>query len=223
MINKSTPVQVAAGVVSASAGGYHSLYVETDGTLWAMGNNSYGQLGDGTTTDRSTPVQVAGNMLSGAASKGYHSFMIQRRGVGTVPSITGQPQAQVKVLSDVLTMNVVVSGTGPIGYQWRKEGQSIPGMAARMATYYLPFTQQSDAGSYDVVVTNSAGTITSNSAVVSVFSAKENQTITFGELSNKFYGDAAFDLSATTDSGLTVSFSWVSGPATLSRNDAEGN
>ena len=33
--------------------------MKSDGTVWAWGNNSIGQLGDGTTTDRYTPVQVA--------------------------------------------------------------------------------------------------------------------------------------------------------------------
>ncbi|TAK93698.1 MAG: Ig-like domain repeat protein [Verrucomicrobia bacterium] len=54
-------------------------------------------------------------------------------------------------------------------------------------------------------------------AVSGIFSvAKGNQTITFGALGNKTYGDAAFALSATASSGLAVSFSVVSGPATIS-------
>ena len=66
--NKATPVQVkgAGGEgwltdVAAIAGGYgFTLAVKTDGTVWAWGNNVYGQLGDGTTTSRYTPVQVKG-------------------------------------------------------------------------------------------------------------------------------------------------------------------
>jgi hypothetical protein len=45
---------------------------------------------------------------------------------------------------------------------------------------------------------------------------KGNQTITFGALSNKTVGDPAFTVSATASSGLTVSFSIASGPATIS-------
>ncbi|MCV9386493.1 Ig-like domain-containing protein [Reichenbachiella ulvae] len=47
---------------------------------------------------------------------------------------------------------------------------------------------------------------------------KIDQTITFDALSDKTYGDAAFDLSATASSGLTVAFSVVSGPASLDGN-----
>lgn len=43
---------------SVSAGGGHSLAVHADGTLWAWGYNLYGQLGDSTNADKSTPVQI---------------------------------------------------------------------------------------------------------------------------------------------------------------------
>ena len=58
---RKTPVQAGTGTqwVSATAGQNYTLAVRTDGTLWAWGDNSSsGQLGDGTTTNRSAPVQV---------------------------------------------------------------------------------------------------------------------------------------------------------------------
>jgi len=44
-----------------AAGGGHSLALKEDGTLWAWGANFYGQLGDGTTIDKYTPVQIGGH------------------------------------------------------------------------------------------------------------------------------------------------------------------
>jgi alpha-tubulin suppressor-like RCC1 family protein len=41
-----------------AAGEYHTVAIGSDGTLWAWGYNYYGQLGDGTTTDRHSPVQI---------------------------------------------------------------------------------------------------------------------------------------------------------------------
>jgi len=41
-------------------GGAYSVAVKTDGSVWAWGDNSYGQLGDGTTTTRLFPVRVGG-------------------------------------------------------------------------------------------------------------------------------------------------------------------
>ena len=45
-------------MVSAAAGGSHSAAIGQDGSLWVWGNNSFGQVGDGSTTNRHTPVQV---------------------------------------------------------------------------------------------------------------------------------------------------------------------
>ncbi|MFO1441522.1 MAG: hypothetical protein U1F81_24605 [Verrucomicrobiaceae bacterium] len=46
------------GVASVGAGSSHYVALKSDGTLWAWGSNGSGQLGDGTTTDRTQPVQV---------------------------------------------------------------------------------------------------------------------------------------------------------------------
>ena len=47
-----------AGAQAISAGGWHSMVLQKDGTVWATGWNEYGQLGDGTTTDKLSFVQV---------------------------------------------------------------------------------------------------------------------------------------------------------------------
>ncbi|MBA4149260.1 MAG: VCBS repeat-containing protein [Verrucomicrobia bacterium] len=58
-----------------------------------------------------------------------------------------------------------------------------------------------------------------NSAISAIFTVHGSaQTITFGPLSPKEFGDASFMVSATASSGLPVSFSIASGPATISGN-----
>jgi alpha-tubulin suppressor-like RCC1 family protein len=47
-------IAISAGFVS------HAVALKSDGTVWAWGSNSYGQLGDGTTMNRMIPVQVSG-------------------------------------------------------------------------------------------------------------------------------------------------------------------
>jgi alpha-tubulin suppressor-like RCC1 family protein len=66
---QTTPVSVASHVVAVAAGGYHSLFIKTDGTLWAMGFNGAGQLGNGDPTGANvlTPVFVASNIVMVAA------------------------------------------------------------------------------------------------------------------------------------------------------------
>ena len=54
-----------SAVTSLAAGSRHSLVLRSDGTVWSWGENYDGEVGDGTTTQRLTPVKVSG--LSGVA------------------------------------------------------------------------------------------------------------------------------------------------------------
>ena len=57
-INGVPPSVVHAGAQAIAAGGYHSMVLKADGTVWATGDNRYGQLGDGTTNDKTSFVKV---------------------------------------------------------------------------------------------------------------------------------------------------------------------
>jgi alpha-tubulin suppressor-like RCC1 family protein len=66
---------------SMTAGDGYSLAIKTNGTLWAWGGNSIGQLGDGTDIDKNSPVQIstASNWQSVAASE-EHTLAIKTDG-----------------------------------------------------------------------------------------------------------------------------------------------
>jgi alpha-tubulin suppressor-like RCC1 family protein len=73
-----TPVQVTAlggNVVAMSAGWYHTCARMNDGTLWCWGYNEYGQVGDGSTTTRLSPVQVSalGNAVTDVSVGFWHT------------------------------------------------------------------------------------------------------------------------------------------------------
>lgn len=67
----SGPFMVASAVSQVDTGPSHTVFVKTDGTLWAMGANHAGQLGDGTTTGRLSPVQSTTGVIQAAAGDGY--------------------------------------------------------------------------------------------------------------------------------------------------------
>jgi alpha-tubulin suppressor-like RCC1 family protein len=52
----------------------HSLARKTDGTLWSWGYNLYGQLGEGTTTNKSSPIQIPGTSWNDIAGGTNHSL-----------------------------------------------------------------------------------------------------------------------------------------------------
>ncbi len=61
---------------SVSAGEHHSLILKTDSTLWSTGQNTFGQLGDGTTTNTTTPVQIMSDVISVSAGS-FNSLIVK--------------------------------------------------------------------------------------------------------------------------------------------------
>ena len=85
IVDASSPVQTISGGTnwrSASIGGYHSAAIKTDGSLWAWGNNTNGRVGDGTATNRSSPVQtiIGGNNWRSLSAGTSHTAAIKADG-----------------------------------------------------------------------------------------------------------------------------------------------
>ncbi|ANS74175.1 hypothetical protein AWM70_05920 [Paenibacillus yonginensis] len=80
----SVPVQVPGlRSISAISGGigYHSMALASDGTVWTWGENKYAQLGDGTRTNWTTPVQASNlEHITAIAGGGYHSLALDDNG-----------------------------------------------------------------------------------------------------------------------------------------------
>ena len=82
-----------------------------------------------------------------------------------VPVILTQPSDHNISVGATAGFSVVAGGDGPIQYQWRKNGTNLPGQTG--ATLQFATSQPSDVGSYDVVVSNPNGNITSRTAALS--------------------------------------------------------
>lgn len=80
-------------------------------------------------------------------------------------AITTQPAAVTVVAGLDASLSVVATG-GKLSYQWRKDGVAVAGLTASKFTFSPAYA--SHAGSYDVVVTNSLGSVTSTAAVLTV-------------------------------------------------------
>lgn len=122
----------------------------------------------------------------------------------TAPSITTQPVSLSVTQGAAATFSVVATGTATLSYQWRKDGTAISG--ATSASYAINSTATTDAGSYDVVVSNTAGSVTSSAATLTVASTgapaittqPASQAATVG-------GSVTFSVSA---SGSSLSYQW---------------
>jgi len=136
--------------------------------LWLT--NSNGRIGGTPTVAIVSNITISawensGN--KGASVSAVFTFTITNgTGAVTAPAILTQPQSQTNYVGTTANFTVTASGTAPLSYQWRFNGAPISGAIA--SNYALPNLQTSNAGTYSVVVTNSAGTATSSNAVLTV-------------------------------------------------------
>ena len=85
----------------------------------------------------------------------------------TAPTITTQPASRAIQSGQTVTFSVTATGTSPLNYQWEKNSVTISGAAG--ASYTTPPVTSADNGTkFAAVVSNSAGSVTSNPATLTV-------------------------------------------------------
>lgn len=87
--------------------------------------------------------------------------------VPTPPTIATQPASAALNQGQTATFSVVAASNVPVSYQWKKDGVAIPGAAS--STYAVINAQAASAGGYTVDISNSASTVTSSVATLTVF------------------------------------------------------
>jgi len=137
-----------------AAGLYHTAGLRSDGTVWAWGDNAYGQLGDGTTTQRNTPVQVSGlSSVTAIAAGEYHTVALESDGtvwawgynvwgeLGDGTATQRNTPVQVSGLSSVTAIaagdvhTVVLRSDGTVwAWGWNGYGQLGDGTATQRNT-----------------------------------------------------------------------------------------
>jgi photosystem II stability/assembly factor-like uncharacterized protein len=125
------------------------------------------------------------------------------------PLITGQPAGASVLPGQTANFSVTATGTGPLTYQWRRAGTAIAGAAATI--YTTPPTVLTDSGaSFDVVVSNAGGSVTSNAAVLMVTAAPSSLAFSQqpANLSVVTGASAQFTVAATCDGTALAVFQW---------------
>ena len=90
-----------------------------------------------------------------------------------------------KTVGDSVTFSVTANGTAPLHYQWRKNGGNV---GTDSSSYNIASVTAADAGSYDVVVSNSCGSATSAATTLTV--NKKTPTINWSDPADITYGTA---------------------------------
>src|SRR2546428_5004573 len=82
------------------------------------------------------------------------------------PVIAAQPQSVTALMGGTATFSVAVNNSPGLGYQWFKDGVAIAGATGSSLT--ILNAQAADIGSYTVVISNGAGSVTSDAAKLSI-------------------------------------------------------
>ncbi len=129
------------------------------------------------------------------------------------PTISTQPASLTVAQNQNAAFSVAASGTAPLNYQWRFQGNNLSGQTS--STLNLGAVTTPNAGNYDVIVANNVGSVTSQVATLTVVippnitTPPASLTITQGQ-------DANFTVAADGTAPLT--YFWRKGTAVISRS-----
>ncbi len=170
------------------------------GTSWQTFTTEFTTTGIGTVNDGRFVFWLAG---FAAAGDTYYidDIRLEKASAPDLPRITTHPANQNVMAGQTATFSVVAVGSS-MSYQWQKSNVNIPG--ATNAAYTTPLTALADnSAAFRVVVSNSAGSVTSNSAILTVTSSPVIPSI------------SSQPSSQTVNVGQTATFSVVAGTAPL--------
>jgi uncharacterized delta-60 repeat protein len=156
--------------ISIGVSGSPSPFVQwqKNGVVIPGATGTYVSFSSATTNDSGSYAAVVSNAFGSVTSDACTVAVTVSSGQTPVtPTIQQQPTSQTLTAGySYVTLSVVASGTPAPTYQWRKDGTAITG--STYSTLSLGWVTLASAGNYDVVVTNSAGSVTSSVAVITV-------------------------------------------------------
>jgi hypothetical protein len=134
---------------------------------------------------------------------------------GSKPSIMSQPTAQTVTAGQSASFSVMAAGTAPLSYQWQKKGTNISG--ASSASYSTPATTSADNGStFDVVVSNAAGSVTSQQVTLTVNAGSAAPTIATQPANQTVGAGQAATFSVAAAGAAPLSYQWQMNGSSIS-------
>src|SRR5215469_9310129 len=157
------------------------------------------------TSDNGSQFTVVVSNSRGSVTSNPATLMVSAAPVA--PTITTQPANQTVTAGQTATFAVVATGTAPLSYQWRKNGTAIGG--ATSSSYTTPITATTDNGEqFTVVVSNSAGSVTSSVATLTVNAAAVAPSITTQPSSQTVTAGQTGSFSVTATGTAPLSYQW---------------
>ena len=188
-----------------------------------MSNITLGQLARGRTTVPAAPNRTdasAASLLLRAGAAALLALAIAGCGgsesadapqagppAAVAPTITAQPAALAVTEGDGATFSVSASGSAPLSYQWKRGGADIAGATA--STYTLAAATLADNGAaFSVRVSNSAGSVTSAAATLTVNARLVPVTITAAPQSLTVAELQSVTLTVTASGSAPFTYQW---------------
>jgi Protein of unknown function (DUF1573)/Abnormal spindle-like microcephaly-assoc'd, ASPM-SPD-2-Hydin/Immunoglobulin I-set domain len=164
---------------------------------------------------------ASGNIsIASDATDSLLAISLNGNGMTTL-AITAQPVSQSVVVGQTATFSVLAAGTGTLTYQWKRSGTAISGATA--ASYTTPATTNSDNSSqFTVVVTDGSGSMTSNSAILTVTAAAVAPSIASQPANQAVKAGQSATFSVTATGTAPITYQWkkngtaISGAASAS-------
>jgi hypothetical protein len=169
-------------IIVTNEGQFGAGVFALDSSLWRVQN-------DGTKISLGTGFVPGSSMAFGPDGSLYVSEFATNRimRIACKPLLSSQPQSQSACKGSSVVLTVAAASTGLFTYHWRKDAiplDTIANPSAATATLTLTNVQAADAGSYDCVVSNDCGSVTSNAADLDVYCDCPAYSVTAGSIDN---------------------------------------
>ena len=218
IVTQPTNRTVTAGQIAsfsvASSGSTPLLYQwKRNGAAILGANSSNYSTAVTTTPDNGAQFSVTVSNSVGTATS--NTAILTVTSAAVAPSITSQPASLSLTAGQSATFSVATTGTAPMTYQWSKNGAAISG--AVYSTYTTPVTTVADNGAqFNVLVSNSMGTATSNAAMLNVKAAVIAPSITSQPASRTVNAGQTATFSVAATGTATLTYQWNKNGAAIS-------